>query len=111
MPDIEVGPAVLGATTGLDFGTGTFVSSNGTTSTWTITVTASNANRFEVPAGDVITATYVPATGFSGSRTPGGQTMPVGWNCTISGSSTSAPASKPIATPSPVPSQEFDVTL
>ena len=41
--------------------------------------------------------------------TPGGQTIPVGWNCTNSMSSSSAPASYASAMPSPVHSQEFEV--
>ncbi len=44
-------------------------------------------------------------------RAPGGQTIPVGWNWTNSRSSSSAPASKAIARPSPVDSHEFEVTL
>ena len=43
--------------------------------------------------------------------TDGGQTMPVGWNCTNSMLSSGAPASSASACPSPVYSQEFDVTL
>src|SRR5581483_3946231 len=43
--------------------------------------------------------------------TPGGQTIPVGWNCTNSISISSAPASYASACPSPVYSQEFDVIL
>ena len=42
-------------------------------------------------------------------RTLGGQTIPVGWNWTISMSMRSAPASRAIAIPSPVYSHEFDV--
>src|ERR1700761_46914 len=44
-------------------------------------------------------------------RTDGGQTMPVGWNCTNSMLSRLAPASRASACPSPVYSQEFEVTL
>ena len=43
-------------------------------------------------------------------RTPGGQTMPVGWNCTISQSRSRAPASYASMVPSPVHSQELLVT-
>lgn len=43
--------------------------------------------------------------------TDGGQTMPVGWNCTNSMLSSGAPASSARACPSPVYSHEFDVTL
>ena len=43
--------------------------------------------------------------------TDGGQTMPVGWNWTNSMSIRSAPASRASEWPSPVYSQEFDVTL
>ena len=43
--------------------------------------------------------------------TDGGQTMPVGWNCTNSMFSRGAPASSASAWPSPVYSHEFDVTL
>ncbi len=43
--------------------------------------------------------------------TLGGQTMPVGWNCTNSMLSRVAPAFIASACPSPVYSQEFDVTL
>src|SRR6266700_6403704 len=41
--------------------------------------------------------------------TPGGHTIPVGWNCTNSMSSKSAPASYARVMPSPVHSQELDV--
>src|ERR687897_303793 len=41
-------------------------------------------------------------------RTLGGQTMPVGWNCTISMSIRSAPASRPMLMPSPVYSQALE---
>ena len=44
-------------------------------------------------------------------RTPGGHTIPVGWNWTISMSISSAPTSYANTTPSPVPSHEFEVTL
>ena len=44
-------------------------------------------------------------------RTLGGQTIPVGWNWTISMSIRSAPASSAIDMPSPVYSQEFEVIL
>ncbi len=43
--------------------------------------------------------------------TDGGQTMPVGWNCTNSMLIRLAPARRARAWPSPVYSQEFDVTL
>ena len=43
--------------------------------------------------------------------TDGGQTMPVGWNCTNSMLSSVAPAFIASAWPSPVYSHEFDVTL
>ena len=43
--------------------------------------------------------------------TLGGQTMPVGWNWTNSMLSSVAPACSARACPSPVYSQEFDVTL
>jgi hypothetical protein len=43
--------------------------------------------------------------------TLGGQTMPVGWNCTNSMFSSVAPAFMASACPSPVYSQEFEVTL
>ena len=42
--------------------------------------------------------------------TPGGHTMPVGWNWRNSMSISSAPASKASVCPSPVYSQEFEVT-
>src|SRR5678810_1241205 len=44
-------------------------------------------------------------------RTLGGQTMPVGWNCMNSMSIKSAPTSATMVHPSPVYSQEFDVTF
>jgi hypothetical protein len=44
-------------------------------------------------------------------RTEGGQTMPVGWNCRNSMLISVAPARRARAWPSPVYSQEFDVTL
>ena len=43
--------------------------------------------------------------------TEGGHTMPVGWNCTNSMLIRLAPARIASAWPSPVYSQEFDVTL
>ena len=43
--------------------------------------------------------------------TEGGQTMPVGWNCTNSMLIRLAPARMARAWPSPVYSHEFDVTL
>ena len=43
--------------------------------------------------------------------TDGGQTMPVGWNCTNSMLISVAPARSASACPSPVYSQEFEVTL
>lgn len=43
--------------------------------------------------------------------TDGGQTMPVGWNCTNSMLMSEAPASSASACPSPVYSQELEVTL
>ena len=43
-------------------------------------------------------------------RTLGGQTIPVGWNCTNSMSIRSAPAQYASECPSPVYSHEFDVT-
>ena len=46
----------------------------------------------------------------SSPRTPGGHTMPVGWNCTNSMSMSSAPASYASDWPSPLYSHEFDVT-
>ena len=42
-------------------------------------------------------------------RTLVGHTIPVGWNCVISMSMRSAPASSAIACPSPVYSHEFEV--
>src|SRR6266508_3285596 len=42
-------------------------------------------------------------------RTLAGQTIPVGWNCTISMSIRSAPAFSASATASPVPSHELEV--
>jgi hypothetical protein len=42
---------------------------------------------------------------------PGGQTMPVGWNCTNSMSMRSAPARYASAWPSPLYSHEFEVTV
>ena len=45
----------------------------------------------------------------SSPTTPGGHTIPVGWNCTNSMSISSAPASYASAWPSPVHSHEFDV--
>ena len=42
--------------------------------------------------------------------TDGGQTMPVGWNCTNSMLISEAPVFMARAWPSPVYSQEFDVT-
>jgi hypothetical protein len=44
-------------------------------------------------------------------RTDGGHTMPVGWNCTNSMSIRSAPAHSASAWPSPVYSQELEVTV
>ena len=44
-------------------------------------------------------------------RTDGGQTMPVGWNWTNSMSTRSAPAHRARAWPSPVYSQELEVTF
>ena len=44
-------------------------------------------------------------------RTEMGQTMPVGWNWTNSMFSRFAPASRASASPSPVYSQELEVTL
>ncbi len=44
-------------------------------------------------------------------RTDGGQTMPVGWNWTNSMFISEAPASRASACPSPLYSQELDVTL
>src|SRR5438132_34973 len=44
-------------------------------------------------------------------RTESGQTIAVGWNCVISMSMRSAPASRAIAIPSPVDSHEFEVTF
>ena len=44
-------------------------------------------------------------------RTPGGQTMPVGWNCTNSMSMRSAPTEYASAWPSPLYSHEFEVTV
>ena len=43
--------------------------------------------------------------------TDGGQTMPVGWNCTNSMLISAAPARIASAWPSPVYSHEFEVTL
>jgi hypothetical protein len=43
--------------------------------------------------------------------TLGGQTMPVGWNCRNSMLISVAPARSASAWPSPVYSQEFEVTL
>ena len=43
--------------------------------------------------------------------TDGGQTIPVGWNCTNSMLISVPPASMASACPSPVYSQEFEVTL
>ena len=43
--------------------------------------------------------------------TEGGHTMPVGWNCTNSMLISEAPARSARAWPSPVYSQEFEVTL
>ena len=43
--------------------------------------------------------------------TDGGHTMPVGWNCTNSMFSSVDPARRASACPSPVYSQEFEVTL
>jgi uncharacterized repeat protein (TIGR03803 family) len=51
-------------TTGTDLGLGTFSDSTGVTSTWTLTT---GAKTFNVTAGDTITATYSPGTGFAGS--------------------------------------------
>ncbi len=47
----------------------------------------------------------------SSPATDSGQTMCVGWNCTNSMFSRVAPASRASACPSPVYSQELDVTL
>ena len=44
-------------------------------------------------------------------RTDGGHTMPVGWNCTNSMLTRVAPARRARARPSPVYSQELDVTF
>ena len=46
-----------------------------------------------------------------GVRGDGGQTMPVGWNWTNSMSTRSAPAHRARAWPSPVYSQELEVTF
>ena len=47
----------------------------------------------------------------SSPLTDGGHTMPVGWNCTNSMLISEAPARSASAWPSPVYSQELDVTL
>src|SRR6476619_5963216 len=47
----------------------------------------------------------------SSPLTDGGQTMPVGWNCTNSMLIRLAPARRASAWPSPVYSHEFEVTL
>ena len=51
-------------TTSLDLGNGSFVTSSGTTSTWTL---ATGVKSFNVTSGDTITASYSPGTGFGGS--------------------------------------------
>ena len=51
-------------TTNTDLGDGTFETTAGITSTWTL---ATGAKTFNVTAGDVITATYMAGTGFAGS--------------------------------------------
>jgi hypothetical protein len=52
------------ATTSADLGLGTFGSNTGGTSIWTL---ATSVKTFNVTAGDTITATHTPGTGFSGS--------------------------------------------
>ena len=59
-------------TTGPDLGLGTFGSSTGTTSTWTLTT---GVKTFNVTAGDTITATYTAGTGFNGSSGTTTQTV------------------------------------
>ena len=59
-------------TTGTDLGLGTFGSSTGTTSTWTLTT---GVKTFNVTAGDTITATYTAGTGFIGSSGTTTQTV------------------------------------
>jgi hypothetical protein len=61
-------------TTTTDLGLGTFSGSTGTTSTWTL---ATGAKTFNVTAGDTITATYTPGTGFAGSSGTTTQTVTV----------------------------------
>ncbi len=51
-------------TANTDFGNGTFVSSGGTSSTWTFTTAV---KTFNVTTGDSIQATYAPGAGFAGS--------------------------------------------
>ena len=56
------------------------------------------------PSPRTLSVTRIP-------RTDGGQTMPVGWNWTNSMFTSVAPACSARECPSPVYSQEFDVTL
>jgi hypothetical protein len=56
--------AFLDSTTHASLGAGTFGSSSGTASTWTLATTAKSLN---VTSGDTITATYTPGAGFLGS--------------------------------------------
>ena len=51
-------------TTGADFGNGAFVTSSGTSSTWTFTT---GVKTFNVTTGDTIQASYAPGTGFTAS--------------------------------------------
>ena len=59
-------------TASTDLGLGTFGSSTGTTSTWTL---ATGVKTFNVTTGDTITATYSPGTGFTGSSGTTTQTV------------------------------------
>ena len=59
-------------TTGTDLGLGTFGSSAGATSTWSL---ATGVKTFHVTAADIITATYTPGSGFVGSSGTTAQTV------------------------------------
>jgi hypothetical protein len=60
------------ATTNTDLGLGTFGSSTGASSTWTLTT---GVKAFNVTSGDTITATYGSGTGFTGSSGTTTQTV------------------------------------
>ena len=59
-------------TTNTDFGNGTFVSSSGVTSTWTLTTAV---KTFNVTTGDNLQASYAPGSGFAASSGTTTQTV------------------------------------